>query len=322
MLDRLKLVYGAVHERSLMTVLSHVFIYNGRVQATDGKICIDAAFPELKGLNAVAPADRFLAAIEGSDSDPRIELQEGRIVIASGPFRARIPTREIKEFPKAEPDPPDWELDGELLPMLKRLRPFMANDAMNIWSTSLLFTQRLAIATNNVCMIGEPCSLLEGTKIKSIAVPHAALDEVMRMGEEPTAFGVSENSVTFYFDDTWIKSQLILAPWPIDKATELYDTAPKKMERVPEGLAKAVAKIMPFCKDDKFPIILLGANGVATEDHVHQAEVTGIDLPTMRFNGDMLSLMLKSADHLYAGKDDKMYYRVGPARGIIMGLRS
>lgn len=321
MLDRLKVVYGAVHDRALLSVLSHLFIYDGRAQATDGRMSIDAVFPELKGLNATVPADRFLAAIEASDGEPQIEERDGRIVIVSGSFRARIPTLPLDQFPKSDPDPPDWELEDEWLPGLRRMRPFIATDAANQWSTALLVTTDTMVATNNVCLVSEPCSLLDGTGVKAIAIPNWALDEVLRMGEEPTAFGVSDRSITFYFDDTWIKTQLITADWPIVKALDLFKNMPKKPPRVPDNLAKAVKKILPFCKDTKFPVILMGAAGVWTEDHVHQAEVSGIQLPEMRFNGNMLELVLDHADHMVEGPDTKMYFRIGPARGILMGLR-
>ncbi len=321
MLDRLKIVYGAVQERALLAALSHVCLYQGRVQATNGRMSIDSALPELPDLNAIIPADRFLAAIEAAGADARVEEKDGRVVIAAGRFRARIPALTSGTFPRSEPDPPDWMLEAPLLPTVKRLRPFMADDATNAWATALLCTATTATVTNNVCLLSEPCSMLDGTGIKQVAIPGWALDEIIRLNREPEGFGVSESSITFYFGDVWLKTQLILSEWPVVKVAELLKSLPKKMPEVPEGLAQAVDMVMPFCKDPKFPVILMQEDGVATEEFDHQAEVRGLKLPTMRFNGTMLQLVLSKAERFAALGSERAGFTIGPARGVIMGLR-
>lgn len=321
MLDRLKTVYGAVQERELLSALSHFCIYNGRVQGTNGRMAIDAAIPELAGLEVVVPADRFLAAVEASADDAKITLEDGRLIIRAGRFRAKVPSLAPESFPRVNPDPSQWELEEELLPTLRRLRPFMANDATNIWATSMLFTEAQATVTNNVVLAAEKCTMLAGTGIANIAVPGWALDEIIRIGEEPSGFGVTDSSITFYFGETWIKTQLILAPWPIAKVIELVKMLPKKMPETPEGLTSAVGKITPFCKDPKFPVIMMQDDGVTTEDFDHQAEVRGMKLPVMKFNANMLNLVLSKADHFVGIDADRAAFMVGPARGIIMGLR-
>lgn len=322
MLERLKRVYGAVQERSLLSVLSHFYIYDGRVQATDGRMGIDAPLPELAGVTAVVPADRFLSAIGSSDEEPRVVIEEGRIVIVSGRFRARIPIMPAeKTFPHLLPNPPDWELEEPLLPILKQLRPFIADDATNIWSTGLLLTTTHAYATNNVCLVGVACSMLDGTGVSSLAIPRFAVDEILRFGMEPTQFGVSENCVTFHFDDVWLRTQLIVADWPQDRIAELFKTAPKKMQPIPDGLKSAVEKVLPFCKEPKFPVVILSKDGVATEQHDHEATVTGMSLPEMRFNANMLSLALKNAEQFIGGAEHRCYFKSDNMVGIVMALR-
>lgn len=324
MFERLKMVYGAVQERELLSALSHFCIYGGRVQGTNGRMAIDAPIPELKDLEAVVPADRFLAAVDADveDHEAIITREEHRVIIRCGNFRARVPTLSNENFPRVEPNPPQWELEEPLLPTLRRLRPFMASDATNIWATSMLFTAKQATVTNNVVLAAEICTMLDGTGIEFIAVPGWALDEIIRMGEEPTGFGVSDNSITFYFGEVWIKTQLITAQWPMAKVIELVKKLPKKMPEIPEGLAAGALRITPFCKDSKFPIIMMQPDGITTEDFDHQAEVRGMKLPTLRFNATMLNLVLERADHFVGIDDDRAAFQIGPARGVIMGLRT
>jgi DNA polymerase III sliding clamp (beta) subunit (PCNA family) len=321
MFDRLKLVYGAVQERSLLSVLSHFYIYDGRVQATDGRMSIDAPLPELAGIAVTVPADRFLAAVEASEDEPKVEVKDGRILITSGAFKARIPIMPQEAYARAEPNDPDWEPEEAFLPTLRRLRPFIASDATNAWSTCLLLTSTHAYATNNVCLVGEPCSLLDGTDIESLAIPAFAIDEIIRLGQEPTKFGVSDNAITFYFDDTWLRTQLIIAPWPAERITQLFAAAPKKQAKLPTGFREALDKVSPFCKDTKFPVVICSGNGITTEEADHMAEVQGLDLPEIKFNANMLKLVLAQAESFAGASDHKAYFRFGPSLGIIMGLR-
>lgn len=322
MLDRLKFVCGAVQDRAVLTALSHFHIYNGRVQGTNGRMSIDAAIPELGAVNVTVPGDRFLSAIEAAGSEVTLTATDINVTITGGRFRARVPLLDSLTFPRVNPDPADWELDEPLLPTLKRLRPFVATDAANAWATSILFTDKSATATNNVCVVSEPCTMLAGTGIASISVPAWAIDEVIRLGNELTGFGVSENSITFYFGELWIKTQLIVAPWPIERMRTLFASMPKKMNKAPEGLLAAVEMIVPFCKEPKFPVVLFSSKGISTEDGDHFAAVEGFTLPEARFNADMLRLVLAQAEQLAFLEDHRTAFKFGPARGIIAGLRA
>lgn len=327
MLDRLKFVYGAVQERAILPALSHFLIYDGRVQGTDGRMCIDAPMPELAGEQLIVPGDRFMSAIDAAGNDARIDIKDGNVTVKGGRFRARIPTLADGSFPRSMPDAADWELDEPLLPTLRRLRPFIASDAANAWATSMLFTQKSATVTNNVCLATEACTMLAGTGVASISVPAWALDEVIRMGVEPCAFGVSETSITFYFEAEphgriWIKTQLISAPWPVERMVAVMAAIPKKMKKTPEGLRAAVEMVAPFCKEPKFPVILFSDKGIATEDGDHFAAVEGFKMKTASFNADMLRLVLTHADHFDITENDKAVFARGPARGILVGLRA
>jgi hypothetical protein len=319
-LEQLKVVMGAVQERAVLQELSHVCIYQGRVQGTNARIAIDA--PIQLGVDAVVPAARFLAAIEGANDNARIEIKDGKLHIISGRFRAKVPILYgDRPFPRKDPDPFAWVLEEPLLPTIKRLRPFVADDASNAWATSLLIDQETATATNNVCLLAEPCSMLRNTAVERVAIPGTTLDEMIRMRMEPTGFGVSQESVTLYFGEVWMKTQLIAEQWPTTKVSDLLAGLPRKMTAIPGDLSEAVNKITPFCKDDKFPVVIMRKDGVYTEEFDHSAEVSGFDLPEMRFNATMLRLVLDRAERFQSLGKDRAAFAFGPVRGVIMGLR-
>ena len=327
MLDALKTVYGAVEERALLSALSHVHVYDGRVQASSGRLTIDAPIPQLAGMTFSAPAEKFVAAITAAGDTPRV-VRDGPVVRVTGnSFRAKVPTLG-GEWAKVEPDPPTWETEEALLPVLARLYPFMADDATNVWATCLLLSQKEAVATNNVCLIGAHCTMLEGTGVDHVAVPRWTVEELLRLKMEPTGFGITPGSITFYCDDIWIKTQLVVAERPVAKVNALLAQVTKavKLPLVPEAMLPAVLAVLPFCKEPKFPVVILGPDGVTTEEHDFSAAVAGIKLPEFRCNAKMLTLVLNHATHLgLLAKDDKD--RVGfrcadKSRGILMGLRA
>lgn len=322
MLDRLKFVYGAMQDRAILPALSHFFIYDGRVQGTDGRMAIDAPLPEYPQGSITVPGDRFLKAIEAAGPDARIEAKDKHITVRGGRFRARIPVLIDGTFPRSEPDPDAWSIDAPLLPTLKRLRPFVATDAMKPWATSILLTATGATATNNVCLVSEPCSMLDGTGIDAVAIPGFAVDEILRLGLEPTGFGVTDQSITFYFDGLWIKTQLINVPWPVERVIELLNTLPTAIQKTPESLSASVAMVVPFCLQPKFPVVIFSATGVATEDGEHCAAVDGYEFMDARFDARMLQLVLERADCFEVTGEDRAVFRVGATVGIIKGLRA
>jgi hypothetical protein len=323
MLTPLKIVYGAVDERALLSSMSHIHVYDGRVQATNGRLTIDAPIPELAGMTFSAPADKFVAAVTAAGDEPKVVLDGPVVRVSGGRFRSKIPTLGA-EWPRDNADPPSWELEEPLLPVMARVRPFMADDATNVWATCLLLMADVAVATNNVIIIGSRCTLLTGTGVEQVAVPGWTVDEMLRLKQEPTAFGIDNGSITFYLGDIWIKTRLVAAEWPAEKIASLLEMVKKnkKTPPVPEGLMSAVESVVPFCKTPKFPVVMLGPGGVSTEEHEYSAAVDGIALPEIACNAKLLTLVLKNASHLWLIDKDRLgFWCADDSRGILMGIR-
>jgi hypothetical protein len=330
MLDTLRFVRGAVADRDTVIGLTHFFIYEGRIQGSNGHMMIDAPLPDLKDKILTVPADLLIKAIDSCDGDPQITFTETAMMVKEGALKVRLPILDAAAFPRADPDPLDWETESPLLPVLKTIRPFISHDASYKWSVGAWINEQAIYATNNVIVVRHPSDLFGGTGL-CLNLPVYAIDELIRIGKEPTGFGVRQDgqSITFYYaDSSWLRAQVLTNDgWPIEKIDHMFrDVDRKKLKKtpMPADLPGAVRKITPFCPEPKLPVIVLGPQGVSTEDGDRSAVVEGYKLPESKFNATMLSLVLATATHIQFTNAEGVArgcFVANELEGIFMGIR-
>lgn len=326
MLKILKRVRGAVADKNLVQALTHFFVYKGRIQGSNGRMAIDSEIPGLDGYSLTVPADQFVKAVDSCEAEPVIKVTEKNVIVSEGGLRVRLPILANDAFPRTEPDPMDWEVDGTpLLPALAAIRPFIATDASKAWSIGAYVDEGHVYATNNVVLVRHPLDFFAGTGY-ALNLPGYIIDEILRAGEEPIGFGVRDadggQSITFYFDGWWLKAYCIISPWPMVIVNNLFaEFNRKKIKTVPAGLKQAVEKVLPFCPDPKFPIIKFSDGGVQTDDGVYSAEVTGFKLPTVHFNGEMLKLVLGKATHSLFRDEAQSHFLAKELEGLFVCIR-
>lgn len=323
MLDALARVRGAVSIKDLVPVLTHFAFRDGTVAGFDGRLYIEARLPKAQGkLNCTVEAIRFLAAVDACQGNPQLTLQDGKLRVSKGGFTATLPVGKAEDFVPAQPDELTQTRKAPLLPALRRLRPFIGEDASRPWACGILFDGKTAYATNNV--------VLARTQIRQgmpgrgpVNLPLFAVDELLRIGEEPTAAGRSDHSLTFSYQggSNWLRTTLFDTTWPKPPASLL--DSPQKAWPVDKGLAEAVALIQPFCPDPKNPIIRLDGNEVSTLDGVHSAKVTGFNSTALghcAFRAEPLLAVLAVAEHASWGSFPKVYWRGPEIDGVIVGV--
>lgn len=316
MLDTLRLVRGAVADKDLVPVLTHFHIYNGRIQGGNGRVTIDAPLPELKDMQLTVPADRFLKAVDGCQGEPQLtETDAGALMVKLGSFRVRLPLAAKDEFPKQGLPGLSFTPALTLLPILKRLRPFIGEDASRPHLCSILIAGGYAYATNNPVLIRVPAP-----DLPDMTIPVFAADELLRIGRNAQA--VAQKDGALYFDlgdDVWLSCQLLEGEWP-DVGAFFEDR--EQPPAIPDGMAGAVSRVLPFCPDAKFPEILLGPAGVSTADGDMSATVEGIELTESRWHAKNLQLILSEATAMDFSTWPAPCYWVGDggAQGIAVGL--
>lgn len=322
MLDALKFVRGAVKDTdTVMPVLTHFCIYKGRIQGTNGRVSIDSPGKDLD-FEAVLPADKFLSAIDACKGKPTMRFTDGgKFTIESKPFRVFLPHHKVEAFPLQVPSKGKKRTVGkDLIKVLALLRPFVGEDASRPWASTILFRKSagMAVAANNAMIAAAPS---KETFVQDIMLPIFAIDELLRIKDVPEYFSTDEVSVTFFWGEQWLRSQLIIAEYPavtVDKWLEKKG----KMIFLPEDIRSTIEKLAPFCNDPKFPVLYFSKKGIATAPGETQAEIAGIDLGEGVFRADNLKIILQRSDKIAITADAALFSGPSGFRAIMAPLKT
>ena len=321
MLDTLRKVKGAVATKDFVPVMTHFYIYEGRIQALDGRLAIDAPLPELPGVTAAIPAEKLIKAVDACTAEPTITIKDGVMMLKQGRLKVRLPVQPSEAFPKKDPDlhTADFATIG-LLPMLRKIRPFIATDETRRWATgALLMPSGEAYATNNVSMLRVECPMLTALQVP-INLPGHAIDELLRIGEEPISFGLSATSVTFYFHgDWWLTCQLINNSWPLETIAKLFADFPADLPPLPPGAFEALKTVASFAENPKLKAVELGNGAISTPEGQQSAAFEGFDFAPGLFNADYLQLVFEIATSFGGGEPSK--FAGEGFTGLIIGMR-
>lgn len=324
MLDTLKLVSGAVSTKDLMPVLTHFCIGGGRIQGANGRVAIDAACPELDGVDLIVPAERFLKAVDACQGEPLLKVNDEhtKLRISRGRFRATVPLLPSDTYPReGGPEGAKGEpLRSPLLPVLRLLRPFVSDDASRPWSCSILLREGYAYATNNVVLARVPIAW-NGAEL---VISSAAADELLRIEKEPREILVQPHCFFALYENSWLRAQLLEGGWP-QTLSRLIDMIRKEdLPPLPQGLLDDVALLTPFFPDPRIPVVLTGPEGVSTQDGLHSAAVDSDSggLPKGAFRLESLSAVLAVATHMdiSAYPNAVPWYGEG-IEGLLSGIR-
>ena len=228
MIDDLKFVQGAIAKKDIIPTLTHFRIHEGIIKGYNGKIALCS--PIDFGIDCQPKAVDFIKAIQTCESTVHLNMTPaGRLTVKSGKFKAHINCID-EMYPDVEPEGEMIQLTGNLLPALKLIEPMIAEDASRPWARSILLRDQFAHATNNVVI----CQYWLGYKFPfDLAIPHDAVNELIRINQEPIALQISENSATFHFPDRrWLRTQTASVAWPdisrvLDKAAQPSDIYPE-----------------------------------------------------------------------------------------------
>ena len=266
MLNTLRFVRGAVSTKDLVPVLTSFHLYGDRMQGTNGRITVDAPC-STKITDFTVNANRFLSAVDACEGEPIISITKGdKLSVKKGSFKALIPLVDHSSFPKIGPDK-TVKLGTELLSTLRLLRSFIGEDASRPWACGVLIKSDFIYATNNIVLCRTPFSW----KHKEAVLPSFAIDELLRINQEPVGVGFSDNSITFKYEDgSWLKSTLFHNEWP---DVESMLSKIKVTTKVPEDLESNIRKVIPFCPDPKYPVIKIKGNRISTLEGEMSAEV-------------------------------------------------
>ena len=318
MLDALKFVERATADKDIIRALTHICIHDGRLQGADSKMALECACPELTGQSFTVPADKFIRAVTACDNDPTIELLEDkRVKISHKRFKVTLPTLKVEDYPRAELTGEALTVPDGFIAALRRLFPFISQDASRPWSLGVWLDGQYAYATNNVILVRTPLAWI-GTPIN---IPRYAVQEIIEIAKPIKQLWMSTNAIGIEYDDAWFRAQKYVDEWPAN-VTGLFARMCDTMQVVPDGLLEAVNKLIPFCPDVKIPTIYFQHGAIATANGAQSAEI-GFDWEGVGvYRAEVLQLVLGVAKEW----DPTTYpapcfFRGDKLEGLLVGVR-
>lgn len=214
MLNDLKFVQGAVAKKDFVPALTFFRIENERIYGFNGTLAIST--PTDLAVTATPKALPFVKAVEKVPDDEEVVLNltaAGRLSVKAGRFRAYVECHADDEtFPRVTPDGEYAELPPGLLPVLKKIAPFMAIDATRPWAMGVLLNGQSAFATNNIVLVEHWLPIVFPSPL---ILPSEAIKEMVRIGTDPVGIQVGATSVTFHYQNgAWLRTNLIIGEWP------------------------------------------------------------------------------------------------------------
>lgn len=320
MLEALKFVHRATADKDIIRMLTHICVHDGKLQGADSKMAIEANCPELAGHSFTAPAEKFIKAVLGCKGDPTIVANDdGTIKISHKRFRVTLPTLKVSDYP-AQTFKPDnaVKIDAPtgFITGLRKIFPFISQDASRPWSLGVNLTPKYLYATNNVTMARVPC-LWNGPVIN---LPRYVIQELLDIDKPVTEIWASPSSISFQFEGAWLRAQLYTDSWP--DVSKMFDVE-REFEAVPEGLLDAVEQLLPFCHDVKFPSIYFKEGTITTANGLQSAEL-GFDWQGRgAYRAEVLQLALAVAKTWTPNEYPKpVFFKGDGIEGMLVGIRT
>ena len=321
MLKELKFVQGAVAKKDFVPALTHFHIRGGRVMGYNGDLAISS--PIGLDLEATPEALPFVKAIDTCAEEVSLTITDNnRLAVRSGKFKAFIRCT-TEPYPGIEPEGEFVETAGGFLDALRAVLPFVSEDASRPWSRGVLLRGHSAYATNNVILVEH---WLGYRFPLDLNIPKNAVNELLRIGEEPLGFQVTTTSITFYYTGKrWMRSVLYTKEWPdVQRILE----APALRTPIPEGFFEALHAVRPFVgESNRVHLLPTGISTEPTEDTKDGAFVA-LPMPNVHtcFNIEQLLRVEGVAQSLDIGNTQPdqprpcLFYGKG-LRGAVVGMR-
>ena len=319
MLNDLKLVAGAVARKDFAPALTFFRIKNGHIYGFNGSLAIST--PTDLAVTAIPKAAVFIKAVEKIPENTNIVLNltaAGKLSVKAGNFRAYVECLDDETlYPGVEPAGELVPLPGGLLPVLRKIAPFMGIDASRPWARGVLLRGQSAFATNNNVLVEHWLPIVFPSPL---ILPSDAVKEMIRIDVEPAAIQLEAQAVTFHYPNgAWLRTALAIGEWP-DLARVLdRQCSPKPFV---DGFFDAVHRLDAFT--DKTNRLYLRGGTLATSEH--EGDGAAVDLEDFGGVGCYYLAQMARLEDVALQIDFSLY--PGPAlffgdmlRGAIIGMR-
>lgn len=247
MKQALKWIADAISQRDIVAGKSFYKVSRGEIKATDGRLI--AAHPWPSNVDFVVPGEEFEAVFKRMKDDPVIKATDKGINIRSGLFHGTIATLPLDKWAYPGVEQAKWqEIPANLLELLKELRPFISDNAMQKWATCIALENDWVYATNNVAIAGAPC---KGLGAVMALLPVWAVDFILARTDDLRYWAWTDNYVAFLWENgAWMRSTLVIGQFP-EKAAAMIRGASKEKttQAVTDDFRQAFVDVADMAED-------------------------------------------------------------------------
>lgn len=223
---------------------THVFLGNSCAIAFNG---ILAAGIRISEEIYCCPHNKLLiqALSKCGDNLNITQLDNNRLAIKSGKFKAMVPCVDPSTMSLANPDYLQFELDDTFKESVAICNLIKPDEATRMITNSILVNGQSLISSDGKVIIEH----WHGFQLPvGVVIPKAVADVLSKVNKKLIGLGFSNTSATFWFEgDCWIRTQLISDQWP--PVSQILDS-PSNPWPTPPDLFKALSAVAPFAGEE------------------------------------------------------------------------
>lgn len=323
MLDALRFVATAIAKKDYVPELTHYRIRAGRVTGYNGAMALSS--PIDVDLDIQPKAKPLLAAVQACPGVIALHVTAaGKLAIKSERFKAYIDCLPTDAVHTVHPAGEEVELGPNFMNGIRAIAPIMGIDASRPWAMGIKLQNESMFATNNIMLV----EYWHGHRIPiDVVIPAQAINELLRIGESPRRVQVTDNSISFWFEnDRWLRAQLIEgSAWPTDRMNELMAHSKNEPSSIGEDFETALHSLKPFL-DDMGAVYMTSAGlGTAKDEGVGafvDVPIAGVS-EMQCYHHKNLTLLCEVADRIDWTSYPRpcAFYKGDRLRGVIIGRR-
>lgn len=247
------------------------------------------------------------------------QLDNGRLSIKSGKFKAVVPCLDPDLMQTALPDPQIVGITNKFKEAVEAVGVLANENAQHVITGSVLMNGASVISSNRVMLM----EYWHGLDLPpNIPLPKQFVAALVKCKKNLSGFGFSNSSCTFYFEDgCWLRTQLYSDTWP-DVSSILNRDA--NLWTIDQNFFKALEAVAPFSEDGNIYSDLNLLRSHADEGVGATFECNGIPKGFV-YPIKQLQIMkpyARSIDYMASGVHDSSYCLVFQGdfmRGVISG---
>lgn len=172
------------------------------------------------------------------------QLDNGRLSIKSGKFKAVVPCLDPLLMQSAIPDPQIVGISNKFKEAVEAVGVLASDTAQHVLTASVLMNGQTVVSTNRVVML----EYWHGLDLPhGIPLPKQFVSALAKQKKNLTGFGFSSCSATFWFEDgCWLRTQLYSDTWPdVSRVLNIQGN----LWSIDQGFFKALEAVAPFSED-------------------------------------------------------------------------